>query len=205
MGVYLASRHITLGILIMTPRTGPGYMSMLEKMMRNPETRSLLYPYLPEPMRNPETFEWMLNNPEYRAQLEQVLSQQQVSSPSLRSRRDRDEYKRAHFWDGDVSQSVFGCTAVADCCWSTAPIVQMLRVALAPASSAHAHGRPACPDPDSLRAARRPDEPGDARPGGAIRHGQPRHEGAAGAAGHLPGPGTIAQMLSLNPMLAAKC
>jgi len=53
-------------------------MSMLEKMMRNPETRSLLYPYLPEPMRNPETFEWMLNNPEYRAQLEQVLSQQQV-------------------------------------------------------------------------------------------------------------------------------
>ena len=59
---------------------GPGYMSMLEKMMRNPETRSLLYPYLPEPMRNPETFEWMLNNPEYRAQLEQVLSQQQVSS-----------------------------------------------------------------------------------------------------------------------------
>ena len=54
-------------------------MNMLEKMMRNPETRALLYPYLPEPMRNPETFEWMLNNPEYRAQLEQVLSQQQAS------------------------------------------------------------------------------------------------------------------------------
>ena len=27
-------------------------------------------------MRNPETFEWMLNNPEYRAQLEAMLQQQ---------------------------------------------------------------------------------------------------------------------------------
>ena len=45
-------------------------------MLRNPEMQKMLYPYLPEPMRNPETFEWMLNSPEYRAQLEGMLSQQ---------------------------------------------------------------------------------------------------------------------------------
>ena len=38
--------------------------------------QKLLYPYLPEGMRNPETFQWMMNNPEYRAQLEEVLSKQ---------------------------------------------------------------------------------------------------------------------------------
>ena len=38
--------------------------------------QELLYPYLPEPMRNPETFEWMLNNPEYRVQLEKMMEQQ---------------------------------------------------------------------------------------------------------------------------------
>jgi hypothetical protein len=49
--------------------------SMLD-MLKNPEMQKMLYPYLPEPMRNPETFEWMLNSPEYRAQLEGMLSQQ---------------------------------------------------------------------------------------------------------------------------------
>lgn len=36
----------------------------------------LLYKYLPEPMRNPQTFEWMLSNPEYRKQLEGMMQQQ---------------------------------------------------------------------------------------------------------------------------------
>jgi len=45
-------------------------------MLKNPEMQKMLYPYLPEPMRNPETFEWMLNSPEYRAQLEGMLNQQ---------------------------------------------------------------------------------------------------------------------------------
>jgi hypothetical protein len=48
---------------------------MLE-MLRDPEMQKMLYPYLPEPMRNPQTFEWMLNNPEYRAQLESMMVQQ---------------------------------------------------------------------------------------------------------------------------------
>eukprot|EP00890_Picochlorum_soloecismus_P000707 jgi/Picsp_1/1637/NSC_05112-R2_---NA--- len=49
--------------------------SMLD-MLKNPEMQKMLYPYLPEPMRNPETFEWMLNSPEYRSQLEGMLNQQ---------------------------------------------------------------------------------------------------------------------------------
>jgi STI1 domain len=59
------------------PGTAPvGDTSGMLDMLRNPEMQKMLYPYLPEPMRNPETFEWMLNNPEYRAQLEGMLSQQ---------------------------------------------------------------------------------------------------------------------------------
>lgn len=52
---------------------------MLE-MLRDPEMQKMLYPYLPEPMRNPQTFEFMLNNPEYRQQLETMLQQQAGAS-----------------------------------------------------------------------------------------------------------------------------
>ncbi len=38
--------------------------------------QKLLYPYLPEGMRNPQTFEWMMSNPEYRTQLEQMMEKQ---------------------------------------------------------------------------------------------------------------------------------
>lgn len=50
------------------------YLSSMEVMLKNPEMQKMLYPYLPEPMRNPETFEWMLNDPTTRAQLEQTLA-----------------------------------------------------------------------------------------------------------------------------------
>jgi hypothetical protein len=40
--------------------------NMLESMLRNPQMQSMLYPYLPEPMRNPQSIEWMLSNPEVR-------------------------------------------------------------------------------------------------------------------------------------------
>ena len=36
----------------------------------------MLYPYLPEPMRNPQTFEFMLNDPAMRQQLEAMVAQQ---------------------------------------------------------------------------------------------------------------------------------
>ena len=37
--------------------------------------QEMFYPYLPEPFRNPETFKWMMNTPEIRAQIEQQLEQ----------------------------------------------------------------------------------------------------------------------------------
>lgn len=49
---------------------------MMEQMLRNPEMQKMLYPYLPEPMRNPSSIEWMLNNPEVKKQMEQMFSQQ---------------------------------------------------------------------------------------------------------------------------------
>lgn len=51
-------------------------VDMLETMFKDPNMQQLLYKYLPEPMRNPQTFEWMLQNPEYRQQLEAMMEQQ---------------------------------------------------------------------------------------------------------------------------------
>ncbi len=55
---------------------GGNTMAMLERMMTDDNLQKMLYPYLPEPMRNPETFKWMLSNPEYRQQLEAMMAQQ---------------------------------------------------------------------------------------------------------------------------------
>ncbi|KAJ6807212.1 protein TIC 40, chloroplastic-like [Iris pallida] len=46
----------------------------LEKMMEDPTVQKMVYPYLPEEMRNPTTFKWMLQNPQYRQQLEDLLN-----------------------------------------------------------------------------------------------------------------------------------
>ncbi|KAK8468671.1 hypothetical protein PHAVU_006G083300 [Phaseolus vulgaris] len=46
----------------------------LEKMMEDPTVQKMVYPHLPEEMRNPDTFKWMLQNPQYRQQLEAMLS-----------------------------------------------------------------------------------------------------------------------------------
>ncbi|KAI3990919.1 hypothetical protein MKX01_026103 [Papaver californicum] len=56
--------------------TGKSPMSVdsLEKMMEDPTVQKMVYPYLPEQMRNPETFKWMLQNPEYRQQLGDMLN-----------------------------------------------------------------------------------------------------------------------------------
>ena len=43
--------------------------------MEDPKMQEMFYPYLPEPFRNPETFKWMMNTPEIRAQIEQQLDQ----------------------------------------------------------------------------------------------------------------------------------
>ncbi|KAM7507569.1 hypothetical protein LguiA_018022 [Lonicera macranthoides] len=46
----------------------------LEKMMEDPQVQQMVYPYLPEEMRNPTTFKWMLQNPQYRQQLQDMLN-----------------------------------------------------------------------------------------------------------------------------------
>ncbi|CAH8317216.1 unnamed protein product [Eruca vesicaria subsp. sativa] len=46
----------------------------LEKMMEDPTVQKMVYPHLPEEMRNPETFKWMLKNPQYRQQLQDMLN-----------------------------------------------------------------------------------------------------------------------------------
>lgn len=48
----------------------------LDKLFRDPAVQEMLYQHLPETMRNKETFDWMLNNPEYRKQLQDVLKKQ---------------------------------------------------------------------------------------------------------------------------------
>ncbi|KAM1363042.1 hypothetical protein EV2_028768 [Malus domestica] len=52
----------------------------LEKMLEDPTVQKMVYPYLPEEMRNPTTFKWMLQNPQYRQQLEDMLNNMGGSS-----------------------------------------------------------------------------------------------------------------------------
>jgi len=59
--------------------------AMMEKMLRDANMQKMLYPYLPEPMRNPESIEWMLNNPEVRKQMEQVFAQSVSHTPQHRT------------------------------------------------------------------------------------------------------------------------
>ncbi|KAI4306321.1 hypothetical protein L6164_029609 [Bauhinia variegata] len=56
--------------------TGKSVLSVdaLEKMMEDPTVQKMVYPYLPEEMRNPTTFKWMMQNPQYRQQLEEMLN-----------------------------------------------------------------------------------------------------------------------------------
>jgi len=64
-------------------QTQSSTVDMLEQMMRDPELQKTLYPYLPEPMRNPETMEWMLSQPQYRQQLEQMMSQMPANAGGM--------------------------------------------------------------------------------------------------------------------------
>ncbi|CAO2835351.1 unnamed protein product [Amaranthus hypochondriacus] len=45
----------------------------LEKMMEDPSVQKMVFPHLPEEMRDPATFKWMLQNPVYRQQLQEML------------------------------------------------------------------------------------------------------------------------------------
>lgn len=47
----------------------------LEKMMEDPTVQKMVYPHIPEELRNPATFKWMLQNPVYRQQLQEMLDE----------------------------------------------------------------------------------------------------------------------------------
>ncbi|XP_057833297.2 protein TIC 40, chloroplastic isoform X2 [Cryptomeria japonica] len=65
-----ASRHSQF-----TGNTGPNLtVEALEKMMEDPTVQKMVYPYLPPEMQNPDTFKWMMQNPQYRQQLEDMLN-----------------------------------------------------------------------------------------------------------------------------------
>lgn len=66
--------------------------------------QKLLYPYLPEGMRNPQTFEWMISNPEYRAQLEQMMEKQVSFAARHHQKKNR---KGVHLkeWRGSFGRS----------------------------------------------------------------------------------------------------
>ncbi|XP_024544115.1 protein TIC 40, chloroplastic [Selaginella moellendorffii] len=46
----------------------------LEKMLEDPTVQQMVYPYLPQEMRNPSTFKWMMQNPQFRTQLQEMLN-----------------------------------------------------------------------------------------------------------------------------------
>lgn len=58
-----------------TRKPGGGIpVEALEKMLEDPSIQKMVYPYLPEEMRNPDTFKWMLQNPQLRQQLEDMIN-----------------------------------------------------------------------------------------------------------------------------------
>ncbi|KAK8621400.1 hypothetical protein V6N13_067833 [Hibiscus sabdariffa] len=80
-GAALKQDAVAFGGYQSTGRAGPGLsVDALEKMMEDPTVQKMVYPYLPEEMRNPETFKWMLQNPQYRQQLQDMLNNMGGSS-----------------------------------------------------------------------------------------------------------------------------
>lgn len=56
---------------------GGGFsLDVMETLLRDPKMQEAMYQYLPETMRNKETFDWMMSNPEYRKQLQEMMSKQ---------------------------------------------------------------------------------------------------------------------------------
>ncbi|KAK9134831.1 hypothetical protein Syun_014161 [Stephania yunnanensis] len=78
----------------------------LEKMMEDPTVQKMVYPYLPEEMRNPTTFKWMLQNPQYRQQLQDMLNNMGGSNDW--DNRMMDSLKNFDLSSPDVKQQ-FGC------------------------------------------------------------------------------------------------
>uniref|UniRef100_A0A7C8YGE9 Protein TIC 40, chloroplastic n=2 Tax=Magnoliopsida TaxID=3398 RepID=A0A7C8YGE9_OPUST len=74
----------------------------LEKMMEDPTVQKMVYPHLPEEMRNPATFKWMLQNPVYRQQLQEMLDK--MGGSTEWDSRMIDTLKNFDFNSPDVKQ-----------------------------------------------------------------------------------------------------
>lgn len=75
----------------------------IEKMMEDPAVQKMVYPYLPEEMRNPESFKSMLQNPMYRQQLEDMLNNM-GASPDQWDNRMVDHLKNFDLSSPEVRQ-----------------------------------------------------------------------------------------------------
>ncbi|RCV33735.1 hypothetical protein SETIT_7G106100v2 [Setaria italica] len=75
----------------------------IEKMMEDPAVQKMVYPYLPEEMRNPDSFKWMLQNPMYRQQLQDMLNNM-GSSPDQWDNRMVDHLKNFDLSSPEVRQ-----------------------------------------------------------------------------------------------------
>ncbi|CAM0904556.1 unnamed protein product [Alopecurus aequalis] len=75
----------------------------IEKMMEDPAVQKMVYPYLPEEMRNPDSFKWMLQNPMYRQQLEEMLNNM-GASPDQWDNRMVDHLKNFDLSSPEVRQ-----------------------------------------------------------------------------------------------------
>lgn len=93
--------------------------AMMEKMLRDPNMQKMLYPYLPEPMRNPQSIEWMLNNPEVRKQMEGVFAQSVSARGGGGRRRTSRRNSRARrvfaLTRGTLSSVTLAGSRAADC------------------------------------------------------------------------------------------
>ncbi|KAM0886230.1 hypothetical protein ACQ4PT_029825 [Festuca glaucescens] len=78
-------------------------MDTIEKMMEDPAVQKMVYPYLPEEMRNPDSFKWMLQNPMYRQQLEEMMSNM-GASPDQWDNRMVDHLKNFDLSSPEVRQ-----------------------------------------------------------------------------------------------------
>ncbi|VAH48004.1 unnamed protein product [Triticum turgidum subsp. durum] len=94
----------------------------IEKMMEDPAVQKMVYPYLPEEMRNPDSFKSMLQNPMYRQQLEDMLNNM-GASPGQWDNRMVDHLKNFDLSSPEVRQQFVPCAQavivekkVATCC-----------------------------------------------------------------------------------------
>ena len=94
----------------------------MQEMIRNPEMQKLMYPYLPEFMRNPETFEMLLSNPQYKDQLKGIMLQMKaggmgapggMSMPDINSPEVQEQFAQMGMKPEDVLTQIMSAPELA--------------------------------------------------------------------------------------------